>query len=188
MTEYTRYTRLWLEQLFQRKRMPKSLFFWGHKSHNKNEVTKACLSQWWPSEFTVNGDLYYTAEHWMMVEKARLFGALDIAEQIMATKKPGAAKAFGRQIENFDQFKWDEHKYDIVVRGSCHKFSQNPKILSFLAGTSPRILIEASPVDKVWGIGLEEKDARSTNPLLWNGENLLGFALMSARDMLLAEG
>lgn len=165
--------------------MPKPVYFWGHRSSQKGAVTKACLSQWWPSEFYVENHLYVSAEHWMMAEKASLFGDENILSKILSTRKPGAAKALGRQIEKFDQSVWDNHKYHIVVMGSYHKFSQDNELKGFLVGTGTRVLIEASPVDKVWGIGLAEADPHVGNPLKWKGENLLGFALMSARDVLL---
>lgn len=184
MKEYVKYDRAWLIELFRRKKMPKPVYFWGHRSSQKDFVTKACLSQWWPSEFSVNGNLYVSAEHWMMAEKARLFDDEKILEKILSTRKPGAAKALGRQIERFNQSVWDEEKYDIVVRGSYYKFSQNKELGQFLVGTGRRVLIEASPVDKIWGIGLAEGDAHVANPLKWKGENLLGFALMSVRDIL----
>jgi ribA/ribD-fused uncharacterized protein len=182
--EYQNYDRKWLTELFRRKKMPKPVYFWGHRSVQKGKVTKACLSQWWPSEFHFENQLYVSAEHWMMAEKARLFGDKDIRGKILSTRKPGAAKALGRQIQKFDQSVWDNHKYDIVVMGNYHKFSQDKELKTFLVGTNTRILIEASPVDKVWGIGLAETDQHAGNPLKWKGENLLGFALMSARDAL----
>ncbi len=181
---YKTYDRQWLTELFQRGKMPKAVYFWGHRSKTKNTVTKSCLSQWWPSKFKVNGQIYVSAEHWMMAEKARLFEADEILSKILSTRKPGAAKAFGRQIKRFDQAVWDAHKYDIVVRGSYHKFKQNRPLRDFLLTTHKRVLVEASPVDRIWGIRLAEDNPHCKNPLKWKGENCLGFALMSVRDML----
>lgn len=182
--EYKTYDRAWAENLFRRGKLPKAVYFWGHRNHNKNEVTKACLSQWWPCEFKVDGETYVSAEHWMMAEKARLFNAPEILQKILSTRKPGAAKAFGRQIIGFDQKIWDERKYDIVVQGNRHKFSQNKNLEAFLLGTKKRLLVEASPVDRVWGIGLAVDNEHCANPLKWKGQNHLGFALMSVRDIL----
>jgi len=163
------------------------VFFWGHRTSRPGEVTKACFSQWWPSAFHSDGTQYLTAEHWMMAEKARLFGDEETRDKVLAAPSPGAAKALGREIASFDQGTWDAAKYDIVVAGNLLKFSQNPDLGAFLAGTGTRILVEASPVDPVWGIGLEENDPAATRPDLWKGENLLGFALMSVRDLLAAQ-
>ena len=57
----------------------------------------------------------------------------------------------------------------------------------FLLSTGKRVLVETSPVDKVWGIGLAQDDDAATNPNLWKGENLLGFALMEVREQLLSK-
>ena len=119
-----------------------------------------------------------------MAEKARLFGADEIRSKILATRKPGAAKALGRQIEGFKADVWDKNKYDIVVQGNLQKFSQNDNLRTFLVNTGKRVLVEASPVDKIWGIGLAQDNPKSENPLEWKGQNLLGFALMSVRDIL----
>ena len=182
--DYKIYDRDWLVDLYKRKKRQKYVYFWGHRSKNNDAITKACFSQWWPSPFEVNGEHFATAEHWMMAEKARLFKADTIRSKILATGKPGAAKALGRQIEHFDAQVWDENKYDIVVQGSLHKFSQNEALRTFLVQTGERVLVEASPVDKIWGIGLAQDDPKCANPLEWKGLNLLGFALMSTRDIL----
>ena len=119
-----------------------------------------------------------------MAEKARLFGDEVTLTKILSAKNPGAAKAFGREVRNFDGETWDKEKFEIVVKGNVHKFSQNPELKAFLIGTGSRVLVEASPVDKIWGIGLEQNHEHADNPLKWKGENLLGFALMAARDRI----
>lgn len=162
----------------------KFVYFWGHRGRADKIVTKTCFSQWWSSPFTVDRIDYASAEHWMMAEKARLFGAEEIYAEILKARSPGKAKALGRQIEKFDQAIWDAHKYDIVVTGNFHKFSQNADIGTFLKNTGKRILVEASPVDKVWGVGLAQDDELIESPSKWRGENLLGFALMSVRDLI----
>lgn len=178
------YDKNWLLNLVESGSRPKYIFFWGHRSKVAGNVTKACFSQWWPSKFEVDGNTYASAEHWMMAEKARLFKDHEIAKKILGASKPGAAKALGRQVKNFNQDVWTEHRFEIVVRGNVHKFSQNSDLCEFLIGTRKRVLVEASPVDKIWGIGLDQNDERAENPRLWKGENLLGFALMAARDRL----
>lgn len=162
----------------------KFLFFWGHRTE-PGPVTQSCLSQWYPSPFTVRGIRYATAEHWMMAEKARLFKDEAMAAQIVATDNPGEAKKLGRQIQGFDGAVWDAAKMDIVVTGSIHKFSSSPELMGFLLGTAQRVLVEASPVDTIWGIGKKKGAQGIENPHSWRGENLLGFALMEARDQLM---
>ena len=157
------------------------LFFWGH-TENKDYVTKACLSQWYESEFKENEITYFTTEHYMMAEKAKLFDDINIYNQILETRKQGKIKELGRQIKNFNQSIWDQHKYEIVLKGNFLKFSQNKKLKIFLLNTKNKILVEASPLDTIWGIGLSADDEKVNNPHLWEGTNLLGFALMEVRD------
>jgi ribA/ribD-fused uncharacterized protein len=120
----------------------------------------------------------------MMAEKARLFSDQEILEEILKTGNPKEVKSLGRKIKNFDHIVWDKHKYEIVKRGNLLKFSQNPEFKNFLLSTNEKVLIEASPYDRIWGIGMLESDPKAENPLQWNGENLLGFALMEVRDEL----
>ncbi len=174
----------WLLKKLKAGERLKYVYFWGHTSYPKGTVTKACLSQWWPSSFDVQGKRYFTAEHWMMAEKARLFGAEAIEKKILQVEEPGAAKALGRKVENFDPVVWDRKKYKIVLEGNFHKFSQNTELGTFLINTGQRVLVEASPVDAVWGIGLAADNPRCEDPSKWPGTNLLGYALMSARNLL----
>lgn len=159
------------------------LFFWGH-SEKTDYVTKACLSQWYQSEFKVDEITYFTGEHYMMAEKAKLFEDINIYNQILETRKQGKIKELGRQIKNFNQDIWDEYKYQIVVKGNFLKFSQNEKLKTFLINTNTKILVEVSPLDIIWGIGLSVDDKKVRNPHLWEGSNLLGFALMEVRDKI----
>lgn len=160
----------------------KYLLFWDHKK--TDEITKSCFSQWFDSTFKVAGTEFHTAEHYMMAEKALLFGDMAIYEQIVNSSKPGKVKELGRQVKDFNQRVWEENRFQIVVRGNFHKFSQNKDLGIFLKRTNDRILVEASPVDNIWGIGLAQNDKNAENPYFWNGLNLLGYALMETRDIL----
>ncbi|EKT63047.1 NADAR family protein [Providencia burhodogranariea] len=161
----------------------KYLFFWGHQS-KQNQITKSCFSQWYPAPFIVDGNRFASAEHFMMAEKARLFSDQDIFTKIINAPNPGAAKAFGREVRGFKQDIWEAHRFDIVVSANLAKFSQNAELQQFLLNTKERVLVEASPVDKIWGIGLAEDAENIENPLTWKGLNLLGFALMEVRAQL----
>lgn len=159
----------------------KFLFFWGHQT-NKSQITSACFSQWYHAPFVVEGRQYTTAEHFMMAEKASLFGDLVTRDLVLEATNPGAAKALGRQVRGFEEEVWLMHRFEIVVRANQAKFSQNSDLGAFLNQTGSRVLVEASPVDRVWGIGLAQDDEKVNNPNLWRGLNLLGFALMKVRD------
>ncbi|CAN7304366.1 MULTISPECIES: NADAR family protein [Acidovorax] len=158
----------------------KFVFFWGHQP-SKHGVTASCFSQWYGAPFVVDGQQYPTAEHFMMAEKASLFGDQATKEQVLRAPNPGAAKALGRQVRGFDEATWLQHRFSIVVRANQAKFTQNVELGQFLQQTGDRILVEASPVDRVWGIGLAQDDEKVNNPNQWRGLNLLGFALMQVR-------
>ncbi|MGW4173731.1 NADAR family protein [Streptomyces chartreusis] len=162
----------------------KYLHFWGHRPLPDGRVGASCLSQWWPSPFTVSGVSYATAEHWMMAEKARLFKDAEAERQALAADHPSLAKKAGRLVRGFDNAAWERERFRIVVEGSVHKFGGHPELSAFLLGTGDRVLVEASPVDRVWGIGLAARDEGAHDPERWRGPNLLGFALMEARERL----
>lgn len=160
------------------------LRFWGHRPRKDGRVGTACLSQWWPAAFEVDGERFATAEHFMMVGKARLFGDEQAAAAILAAGEPAVAKKLGRTVRGFDDEAWRAAAFDIVVRGNHAKFGQHENLGKFLVGTGDAVLVEASPVDAVWGIGLAADDPRAAKPATWRGTNLLGFALMDVRDRL----
>lgn len=160
------------------------LYFWGHQPSKTGQVTKSCLSQWFEASFTIDGILYQTAEHWMMAGKARLFGDEDSLIQILESPDPKTAKALGRKVKNFDGAKWEANARRLVTEGNIAKFSQNSHLRDFLLATGDTVLVEASPYDQIWGIGLKEGDERAKDPAQWLGQNLLGFALMDVRDRL----
>jgi len=105
-------------------------------------------------------------------------------QKTIDAKSPGEAKELGMQISGFDEQVWLANRFKIVVNGNIHKFNQHPQFAAFLINTKDKILVEASPVDKIWGIGLAKDVEHIDNPYFWNGQNLLGFALMHARDFL----
>jgi ribA/ribD-fused uncharacterized protein len=166
---------------------PKYLFFWGHTPARPGQIDKHCLSQFWSASFEVEGQVYPTAEHFMMAEKARLFEDSQTLHRILAATHPGEAKKLGRQVAGFEEQLWAEHRFEIVVRGNVAKFGQNEALQSFLLNTKDRVLVEASPTDRIWGIGLAEADERAADPPRWLGLNLLGFALMVVRRQLCGE-
>lgn len=160
------------------------LFFWGPKSKEPGVVDASCLSQWYPAAFAVDGRRYATAEHYMMAGKARLFGDRDIEAEILASDDPSEAKRLGRKVRGFDATRWQASRVGIVVDGNVAKFTQHPQLGAFLLGTGAKILVEASPLDTIWGIGLGEDNPKARDPRTWRGANLLGFALMDVRAKL----
>ncbi|MFE3556515.1 NADAR family protein [Streptomyces sp. NPDC059193] len=162
----------------------KFLPFWGHRPRPDGSLGPSCLSQWWPAEFTVGDVRYATAEHWMMAGKARLFEDADAERAALAAPTPAQAKNAGRLVRGFDDAVWERERFALVVEGSVHKFDSDPALRSYLLSTLDRVLVEASPLDRIWGIGLAADDERALDPARWQGLNLLGFALMEARERL----
>jgi hypothetical protein len=162
----------------------KYIFFWGHHPRKDGTVGESCLSQWYDCDFVVDGYIYHTAEQYMMCQKAKLFGDEDTFQRILQANHPNEFKSLGRLVKGFDQTIWDREKFNIVVEGNLAKFEQNESLKKFLLSTGDRILVEASPYDRVWGIGIGANDPDVENPYAWKGNNLLGFALMEVRSRL----
>ncbi|MFF8769169.1 NADAR family protein [Kitasatospora sp. NPDC015120] len=166
---------------------PRWLMFWGHQEQRDGSPGPGVLSQWWPGHpFTVDGVAYSTAEHWMMAGKARMFGDERTLARILAAASPAEAKKLGRQVRGFDDTTWTAGRFELVVRGNVAKFGGHEELLGYLLSTHRRVLVEASPLDRIWGIGLGADNERARRPAEWRGENLLGFALMEARSRLAA--
>lgn len=152
------------------------VFFWGGP-----------FSQWAHSPFVIDGQRYVTAEQWMMWNKAVMFGDEYHADVIMATDDPSAQKRAGKLVSNFDDDKWMKRAYDIVVEGNRAKFIQLPTFNEALEQTRGKLLVEASPYDRRWGIGLGEGAKGIEDPKNWRGENLLGKAITQVRVELFGD-
>ncbi|TVY51198.1 N-glycosidase [Lachnellula cervina] len=164
------------------KRTETHIYFFGYEGPDP----EVCFQQWYPSPF-VDKDLagspsFPTSEHYMMYRKALLFGDKAVAGDILAAITPGEAKALGRKAGPFDQPKWDGSCDAIVQQGNFLKFSQNPELKAILLGTGDKIIVEASPSDRIWGIGFDAEHAAGKEKE-W-GKNKLGEALMRVRKRL----
>jgi ribA/ribD-fused uncharacterized protein len=162
-------------------------FFWGHTPKRADVVDKSCLSQWFHRAFNVDGVTYATAEHFMMAGKARLFGDDASVAAVLSAATPADAKARGRGVRDYDDARWAAARYDHVVNGNVAKFTQHADLAAYLVATGDKVLVEASPSDRVWGIALSASAPEAMDPTKWRGENLLGFALMEVRARLVHE-
>ena len=144
-------------------------------------------SQWYPCKFYDPAmDMFFNCtEQYMMYHKAKLFGDEDAMDKIMSTQDPKIQKGIGRKVKNFDADKWNEVCRTIVYRGNLFKFTQNRKLLVFLMEHKDEYFVEASPYDKIWGIGLGEEDPDALDKSKWLGTNWLGVAINQVRDTLL---
>jgi ribA/ribD-fused uncharacterized protein len=145
------------------------------------------FSQWHPSAFVVGGLRFTHAEQFMMYAKAMLFGDRETADRILTATTPKEQKTLGRNVRGFDEAVWVLFREGVVFTGSYAKFSQNPELRETLLATRGTTLVEASPYDRVWGIGLAEDDPRAQDRAQWRGLNLLGEALTRVREILLWE-
>lgn len=151
--------------------------------HNPDEIN-GYLSNWYLSEFEVNGIQYSSMEQYMMYQKAVLFNDSDIAEQILGTSNVGKIKALGRAVKNYNERMWSGQRQIIVYNGLLEKFSQNTALKEQLLATGQSILAECAVQDRIWGIGLSMKDDKRFDINEWQGQNLLGFSLMCVRAVI----
>ena len=141
------------------------------------------LSQWNMESFRDNeGTEYSCAEQYMMAKKAELFGDAEMQELIMRADHPREMQKLGRKVRGYVQEIWNANACTIVYQGNMFKFNQNPKLAASLILTKKTTLVEASPYDKIWGIGLAEDDDRCLNQETWQGTNWLGYTLTNLRD------
>lgn len=154
------------------------VFFWHEYKKN------GCFSNWYMSDFECDGKKYCCVEQYVMAEKARLFGDYKVCDKIMQSNSPEEIKALGRSVRPFNAEKWDAVKQDVMLKGNWCKYSQNEELGKKLLETGNATLAEASPYDKVWGIGMKEKQAGEVGPDGWKGENLLGKCLEQVRERL----
>ena len=147
----------------------------------------AVFGQWTESVFVVDGVTYVCAEQFMMAEKARLFGDEATRARILAAASPREHKALGRKVRNFDDAVWKANRERIVMAGSRAKFTQNAALRDALLATAGTELVEASPFDRIWGVGLSMDNPAIEDPANWRGKNLLGRILTRLRDELLSE-
>ena len=181
----SKYNPIWVWDQQKAKKKLDFVFFWREGGAKLESVSNGCLSQWQKCTFEVDGVTYKSAEQYMMAEKARIFGDEETRQLIMKEEEPSIIKDLGREVKNFNPEIWDQHKFDVVVKGNLAKFGQDEKLKKFLLNTGSAILVEASPYDRVWGIGMREDNKDAKDAEKWYGINLLGFALMVVRDKLM---
>lgn len=152
--------------------------FYGH-----SRGTYRCFSNFYMSPFVLDGEKYCCTEQWMMACKAKIFPGNELLlKKIMKEKDPAKIKAYGRQVTGYDETIWSRERYNLVLKGIKEKFLQNPELMKILKSTGKALIVEASPYDRIWGVGMSASDINIKDPQKWQGENLLGQALMETRD------
>ena len=152
----------------------KFIFFWG-----------GTYSQWCPSPFTIDGVEYNCTEQYMMAKKALLFNDVEAYKNIMSTRHPNEQKAYGRKVKGFNKDIWEAYCRKIVFDANYAKFTQNPEMKKELLASGKREIVEASPEDKIWGIGMHETHPDILDKSKWQGTNWLGEAVMEVREVLI---
>lgn len=155
----------------------KQVFFYG-----------GFLSQWYPSNFIIDGVNYVTAEQYMMAKKALVFNDLENHKLIMGTNDPKKQKEYGRKVKNFNKAVWDGICRQIVYEANLAKFTQNTHLKQLLLSTGDKELVEASPFDTIWGIGLAANDKLCLDRTKWRGTNWLGIEIMKVRNKIKENG
>lgn len=151
--------------------------------HNPEEEN-GYLSNWYLSDFELDGVHYSSMEQYMMYQKAVTFDDMKSAEEILKTDDVAAIKALGRGVENYNDHIWAGMRQVIIYRGLVEKFRQNPELGRLLKDTGDAILAECAARDRIWGIGVSMKDPDRLDMAKWKGSNLLGYALMVTRETL----
>lgn len=154
--------------------------------HNPEEEN-GYLSNWYLSDFVIDGIVFSSMEQYMMYQKAIVFGDKEIAEDILSTSNVAKIKLLGRKVSNYDDTVWNGIRQIIIYRGLLEKFRQNKELSELLLATGDAILAECAVKDKIWGIGLNMCENDRFDIKKWKGQNLLGFALMEVRKCFLLE-
>jgi len=156
------------------------------KSYNETDTHiyfyGSMYSQWAMRDIEIDGTTYNCNEQYMMAEKARLFNDEDSLKKIMNASKPSDQKFQGRKVKNFDKYKWEAIARDVVYKANLAKFTQHEDGKKQLLGSGDKIIVEASPYDCIWGVGLRATDPKILDSNNWRGTNWLGEAIMKVRE------
>lgn len=150
------------------------VYFWGDPT----------LSNWGPAPFEYKGHKFFNSEQAFMWEKAMCFKDLEIAKLILEARNPRVAKELGREVKNYNEQQWAKQRYKAMYDVCLAKFSQNQDQRETLLNTGNRTIVEASPYDTIWGVGIHWTDEKILDEKNWRGQNLLGKALMDVRKTL----
>ena len=132
-------------------------------------------------------NVFLNVEQFMMMGKAALFNDREIFQKMKGTPSPKTLKALGRKVKNFDEERWKRYSQDLVIIGNYLKFNKIPELKELILSTENKILVEGSPYDKIWGVGIRFDHKNINDPLKWKGQNKLGKSLMYVRSILYAQ-
>ena len=147
--------------------------------------TNSIFSNFYPTTFFLDGEQFYSVEHYYQLEKAKYFGDEKTAAKMRATKNPWKHKRLGNKVKGFSESAWQGPRIDAMIKACEAKFTQDDYLWERLQETGKGILAEASPHCKFWGIGLKRWDKASLDHNKWKGKNVLGNILMRIRDEMI---
>lgn len=150
------------------------LFFYGEEFSNWHDA---------PFKDLVTGIPFQNSEQAFMWWKAFTFNDFETCGKIEINPNPRVNKQLGREVKNFDPKIWSFVSYGIMKMVNYAKYTQNPVLRDKLLSTGDLILVEASPYDKIWGIGMDETNPDLLDEEKW-GHNLLGKALVEVRQVI----
>ena len=151
---------------------------------HKIDEPNGFLSNWYSSACEIEDKKFTSVEQYIMYRKAEIFGDTEIADRILSTDDPETQKALGRKVSGYSGYVWDGIRQMVVYRGLMAKFSQNEDLKELLLKTGDAYLVECAMRDKIWACGRSLYDERRKDASLWDGTNILGFALMEVRERL----
>ena len=154
----------------------KYIFFYG-----------GIYSQWYRCKISIGGIEYCTNEQYMMAKKAELFHDHLAYDAIMISQDPASQKSWGKRVKNFDKDEWEAVARDIVYDANYAKFTQHEDFRKQLIDSGDKIIVEGSPTDCIWGIGMSCDDPGILDPKNWRGTNWLGEAIMKVREQLMID-
>ena len=149
------------------------IFFWGSE-----------LSNWYVCVFKYKGHEFRNSEQAFMWEKAMHFNDITIANEILKEPNPRRNKELGRKVRNFNGEEWAKVSLKYMIDINYVKWSSNDKLKKLLLSTDNKILVEASPYDTIWGIGIHWDDDDVLDEKKWKGTNWLGKSLMEVRNKI----
>lgn len=142
------------------------------------------FSNFYISPFKIGKLKYNCTEQYFQHKKAMFFEDHKTAGKIMKTQSPAQQKKLGRRVKGYDELRWMQVRKQTMESGCMAKFTQNQPEKEKLLATGDSLMVECSPTDKIWGIGLGLKDHRAKNPKNWVGQNLMGKVLENVRELI----
>lgn len=136
--------------------------------------------------FWVDDQIFNSSEQYFMYQKAIHFKDHETAKLILKATNPAEAKRLGRQVKNYNDKSWNAIRDFVMCHGLYNKFTQSKPHKEYLMRDEfyGKLFVEASPIDRIWGVGMDIDNPDIDDESKWLGENALGQLLTSIRNLL----